>query len=213
MKYVYKVLVPIFILIFSTSAYSLDERKLFGWGGTGGGNLTMFSKNHDNPVDQQGGLYFVYGGDASVPGDIVFVRYNGTNWAEKMSLDENGVFRIGVARTVSCGTGCKFAVDGKIAATEVKIAAATAWPDYVFSPEYELTPLDDVEEFIKKNNHLPGFQNASEIEASGYDLGEMNKKMLVKIEELTLHMIDLKKENDKLRQDLNVLLNSADSTR
>lgn len=190
----------------SVSGHAADERLTFGWGGTGGGNLTMFSVNHDNPVARAGELAFIYGGSATAQGDITFLQYVGNNtWIERMSLDDQGVFRIGAGRSTSCGVGCKFAVNGTIATTEVKVAGVGSWPDYVFKPEYSLRSLDEVESFVKTNGHLPDMPSADNVEKSGLNLGEMNAKLLQKIEELTLYMIEMKNENERLSEEVSVL--------
>jgi hypothetical protein len=71
-------------------------------------------------------------------------------------------------------------------------------PDYVFAKNYTLKSLDEVEDFIKKNNHLPGIPSAKTIETNGLSVGEMQKMQMEKIEELTLYIIELKKEIEKL---------------
>ena len=65
--------------------------------------------------------------------------------------------------------------------------------DYVFEPDYKLMPLAEVEAFTKTNKHLPEVPSAAEIERSGLDLAKMNLILLKKVEELTLHAIDLEK--------------------
>jgi hypothetical protein len=67
------------------------------------------------------------------------------------------------------------------------------WPDYVFEDSYNLLELSEVEQFINKNKHLPGIPSASEVEANGIDIGDMQSKLLLKIEELTLYIIKLEK--------------------
>jgi hypothetical protein len=190
------------------SANAADERIHFGWGSQNGGDLTMFSKNHDTPnAGRAGELAFIYGGGASTAGDVTFLRYNGSTWDEMMSLDQSGVLRIGASRVTACGTGCKLAVNGTLVATEVKVATVANWPDYVFESDYNLRPLDAVEEFIKTRGHLPDMPSAKEIESNGVSLGGMNAKLLQKIEELTLYLIDIKKENAELRQAVAELTN------
>ena len=66
-------------------------------------------------------------------------------------------------------------------------------PDYVFEPDYKLMPLAEVEAFTKANKHLPEVPSAAEIEKSGLDLAKMNLLLLKKVEELTLHTIELEK--------------------
>ncbi len=90
-------------------------------------------------------------------------------------------------------------VNGTVRAKEIKIES-TNWPDYVFAPEYQLPTLEEVSNHIKENKHLPGIPSAKEVEESGVNLGELNAKLLQKIEELTLYVIDLKKEINELKQ-------------
>lgn len=68
---------------------------------------------------------------------------------------------------------------------------ANIWPDYVFKPEYKLQPLGEVKTYIEKNGRLPGIPSESEVTQNGLSVGEMNVKLLEKIEEMTLHMIQL----------------------
>lgn len=87
----------------------------------------------------------------------------------------------------------KLSVNGKIRAKEIKVETAN-WPDYVFEDEYKLKKLEEVEEFIKLNKHLPDIPSAKEAEENGINLGELNAKLLKKVEELTLHLIEKDKE-------------------
>ncbi|WP_448105172.1 hypothetical protein [Pedobacter panaciterrae] len=89
----------------------------------------------------------------------------------------------------------KLSVNGKVRAHEIKVETAN-WPDYVFARDYQLTSLKETEQYIKDKGHLPGIPSAEEVKANGVDLGDMNAKLLKKIEELTLYLIEMKKEND-----------------
>ena len=72
------------------------------------------------------------------------------------------------------------------------------YPDYVFTNSYILKPLDELENYIKENGHLPGIPTAEEAKESGIDLGKMQTKLLEKIEEMTLHMIKMQKRINEL---------------
>ncbi|MEZ2440119.1 hypothetical protein AB6805_00250 [Chitinophaga sp. RCC_12] len=98
----------------------------------------------------------------------------------------------------------KLAVKGDIVAQKVKVTQS-GWADFVFHPDYELPSLQEVERFIKTNKHLPQIPSEKEIEKEGLDVGEMDKKLLQKIEELTLYIIDLKKESVEQRRELEML--------
>jgi hypothetical protein len=93
----------------------------------------------------------------------------------------------------------KLAVNGKTWSTEVQVAVNRP-PDYVFEPTYDLKPLAEIETYIKENKHLPEVPSAKEMEANGVQLGDMNMLLLKKVEELTLYVIELKKENENLKQ-------------
>lgn len=92
----------------------------------------------------------------------------------------------------------RLAVNGKIRAQEIKVEASP-WPDYVFAKDYTLPTLQETEKHIKEKGHLAGIPSAAEVKANGIDLGEMNAKLLQKIEELTLHLIEMKKEIENLK--------------
>lgn len=93
----------------------------------------------------------------------------------------------------------KLAVNGNIHAKEVKVDL-TGWPDYVFSKGYDLQPLEEIKHFIEQNQHLPEMPSAKEVETNGVMLGEMNKLLLKKVEELTLHLIRQQEEIDALKK-------------
>lgn len=94
-------------------------------------------------------------------------------------------------------TGFRLSVDGKAIMEEVVVQLASTWPDYVFDQSYELTSLEDLKTTIQKQGHLPNIPSAAEVAEKGISLGEMNAKLLEKIEELTLHIIKL---NDDVKQ-------------
>jgi hypothetical protein len=97
--------------------------------------------------------------------------------------------------------GYRLYVNGGILTTKVKVAnyCSTSWADYVFANDYNLKPLSEVESFIKENKHLPNIPSATELEKEGLDLGIMQSLQMAKIEELTLYMIEMKKEIETLK--------------
>jgi hypothetical protein len=93
----------------------------------------------------------------------------------------------------------RLAVEGKIGAREVHVTNTNPWPDFVFEPTYKLTPLSEIEKFIKQNKHLPDVPSATDVK-DGIELGRMNAILLQKIEELTLHVIELNKKIETLER-------------
>ena len=94
-------------------------------------------------------------------------------------------------------SGYKLDVNGKIRANEVVVNTTGA--DFVFNEEYELKSLNEVERFIKSNQHLPEIPNAQEMQQKGMGLSEINTKLLQKIEELTLYLIEQDKQLESLK--------------
>lgn len=110
-------------------------------------------------------------------------------WRKLLTSSENGNYGIGTASPTEL-----LSVNGKIRSKELKVEVAN-WPDYVFEEDYELMSLLETEKFIKANKRLPEIPSAVQVEKEGLDIGEMNKLLLKKIEELTLHLLDLQKQH------------------
>lgn len=88
-------------------------------------------------------------------------------------------------------TGYQFAVGGKIICEEVRVKVKNSWPDYVFESDYKLSTLEELVQYVSANKHLPEVPASSEVAAEGIAVGEMNAILLKKLEEMTLHMIQL----------------------
>ncbi|CAH0277510.1 hypothetical protein SRABI27_04838 [Pedobacter sp. Bi27] len=122
-------------------------------------------------------------------------------------VTNNSLVISGTNGNVGIGTASlneKFNVEGKIRAREIKVESAF-WPDYVFEVNYPIISLKNLDLYIKENKHLPGMPSAKEVAANGIELGEMNKKLLEKIEELTLHLIEKDQKIDALIERVEVL--------
>jgi hypothetical protein len=124
----------------------------------------------------------------------------------KMLITRGGNVGIG---TNSFGGLYRLYVAGKIAAyDEIKVFTnGSSFPDYVFDATYKLRSLEDTETYIKENHHLPEVPSAAEIAKEGMSLNGMSEILLKKVEELTLHLIEMKKENEELKQRLEALEN------
>jgi len=104
---------------------------------------------------------------------------------------------------VSIGTGnidpsYSLAVKGNIHAQQVVVELAN-WPDYVFKKDYQLMPLAQVKSYVDQNHHLPDLPAAIDLQKDGLNLGEMNKLLTRKVEELTLYLIEKDKEIEQLK--------------
>ena len=102
------------------------------------------------------------------------------------------------SNAVSIGNGFYCNADGSLKVKDLKVTL-TGWSDFVFDDGYNLRPLGEVERYIDANRHLPDIPSAQEVEEEGVDVGEMNKLLLQKVEELTLYVIDLQKQIDELK--------------
>jgi hypothetical protein len=91
----------------------------------------------------------------------------------------------------------KMAVGGSILAVGLDIKTPQSWPDYVFTDGHKLLTIEEVQQFISTHGHLPGVLSAKEMTAKqNYSVGDMDAKLLEKVEELMLYIIELKKENE-----------------
>lgn len=145
------------------------------------------------------------------PASVLVVDKNGnlglgiSNPTSRIEVDGDSYFsgkmKIATANFPTTGN-YKLAVGGDIIAEKIRVKLqSSGWPDYVFNPQYPLLPLSEVEQFIKKNNHLPEVPSASEVGSNGLDLGDGQALLLKKIEELTLHMIEMNKTLETLQEE------------
>lgn len=94
----------------------------------------------------------------------------------------------------------QLAISGNILASKVVVKNSTNWPDYVFKPDYTLPSLCEVEQYIKINGHLQDIPNEKEIADKGIDVGSIEEKLLKKVEELTLYLIQQQKRIEELEE-------------
>ncbi len=132
------------------------------------------------------------------PAQLAYQHYsvNGTSAARLLQMCTNGNSRFG---------DYNLYVQNGILTEHVKVAVYTTsyWSDFVFNKNYKLMPLNKVEEFVKANKHLPGVPSAQEVvDDGGIDLGSMDAKLLQKVEELTLYVIQQQKQIDELQKKL-----------
>jgi hypothetical protein len=173
----------------------------------GGVNEAMFT------YVQDGGTYIDYKNDEASSRFVYRLINTDTESGGGVNANTNEVLILHGNNSgggVSIGTpglpsDTKLAVNGTIKATEVKVE--TGWADFVFEDDYKLQSLSEVESFIKENKHLPDIPSEADVKENGLSLGEMDAKLLQKIEELTLHMIEMQKVIAKQQNEIEKLKN------
>ncbi|SFD98724.1 hypothetical protein SAMN05518672_10448 [Chitinophaga sp. CF118] len=174
------------IFIDSQSSYQRIHVRAFGWGRVG-----------DVPASYTG--WTAVDSALSVDATATYLLPYQNRFSGDVYLPGNSVFNtdgnLGIGTTAP-GTN-KLAVEGTIGARKMQVKQ-TSWADFVFQPDYQLPPLQELEKYIQANKHLPGIPTETEVQEKGIDLGEMNKLLLQKVEELTLHVIDLQKQINQL---------------
>ncbi|PSK94535.1 hypothetical protein B0I18_101691 [Taibaiella chishuiensis] len=121
--------------------------------------------------------------------------------------DEVGIsksLRIGATAANGSYANYKLSVDGDMIAKRCVIQVSN-WADYVFNENYNLPDLAEVEQYIQEHKHLPGVPSEKEVLTNGVEMGAMNKILLQKVEELTLYMIQISKENSEMKKQLETL--------
>ncbi len=125
-----------------------------------------------------------------------------------MQMLQNGRVNIG-DQLPTTHTDYKLAVQGKLVAQSLYVTNPGTWADFVFEPSYEPMALPTLESYLKKNKHLPYIPSAKEVETNGYNVAEMDAKLLQTMEELTLQVIALgkqvavlNKQNEQAKEEL-----------
>ncbi len=130
-------------------------------------------------------------------GGGIVIDANTTSGTKRFYASKANQFNFGTGLTPS---GYMVSVEGKVIATDFTTLAIVNWPDYVFAEGYALKTLPEVKKFIQENKHLPNIPAAREIEKNGIPLGEMSKRLMEKVEELTLYVIQLQEQVDALKK-------------
>ncbi|MGF7075120.1 hypothetical protein [Mucilaginibacter sp. 3215] len=165
--------------------------------GAGGDNNNYLFTNPNaanTTNDRRGGIWLDNDGRVklrSVTG-YGFAFRSTSDTFDILNINDNGM-SIG---TQTMPSGYKLAVNGSAIVTSLTIKLNSNWPDYVFKPSYQLPSLTEVKTYIDQNQHLPEIPSADEIAKDGLNVGEMNKLLMKKVEELTLYLIE-KDQQDK----------------
>jgi hypothetical protein len=138
----------------------------------------------------------VTSGNMDVPYTTANANLTTVDW-KTHDLLVDGNLGIGLTNTM----GYKLAVNGGAIGESVRVKLHTNWPDFVFVGNYDLPDLTEVERHIHEQGHLIGIPSATEMQAEGIDLGDMNARLLQKIEELTLYILQQDKRIQNLEED------------
>lgn len=157
------------------------------------GILSNLGNGTWGPMTKAGDFMFLLRGPSNGNPDAGLVIAPWSSQASGLRIAENGHVGIGTPDPGSF----RLAVNGSVRAKEVVVE--TEWSDFVFEDDYDLPSLAEVERHIAEKGHLPDVPSAAEVAAEGVSIGAMQATLLQKVEELTLYLIDLKKENDALR--------------
>jgi len=191
--------------------FNSEGVSYFNGGNVGIGTTTPSNKLEVNGttgvqdalVIQKGGSYRI----ALNGTNDAYINGRNSSFENKFTIRSNGTtyFNGGKVGVGTSAPDSKLTVKGDIHAEEVKVDLSVPGPDYVFKEGYDLKTLEEVQSYIKENGHLPNIPSAKEMEENGIQLGEMNMKLLEKIEELILYMIELKKENENQQREIEQL--------
>ncbi len=172
---------PLFRYHFHNSENSNNMLYLTPAGSTGDSSSIFFAEDDDAST----GMYFMYDGQNNDLGLYGVTGYG--NYGPHLLVDRNsGNIAIGGRNFAD---DYKLSVEGKVICEEIRVSMQSNWPDYVFTDEYDLMPIDNLRKYIDEKGHLPNIPPASEVEELGIELGVMQKLMMEKIEELSLYII------------------------
>lgn len=162
-----------------------DSDTRFDFGFVAGGHLEGYASTDP---EKPGEFRVIFGGGPEI-GKVVFNHYDGAGtWRDRVAIHRDG----------------SMTVEGVLTSSEI-VVQQEVWPDYVLAEDYNLMPLSDVRAYIEAKGHLPGVPSAVRVKEEGVNVGDMSRILLEKVEELTLHVIALKEENDLLKQRIDAM--------
>jgi len=176
---------------------------------TGGIALNQTGTNAKSEIkfNKNGTELWALGNDFNNDGTQTFFIWNQSSGSAPLYINSNGQVGIGGQIPPTTFNGYILYVNSGIVARDVKVTAGT-FPDYVFSDDYKLSDIYAVDTFITKNKHLPNLPSAAEVKKNeGFDLGDMQQKLIKTVEEQTLYIISLQKQIDAMKIQMNALIN------
>jgi len=216
--------------VIAVNGYSVPDDGVWGTGGyfTGGwygvrgavpaetvGTFSSYAVHGTNSSTGTGSKYGVYGSATAAGTGTKYGVYGTATSSVPSSYAVYASGNLKVTNKLYIGTNTtqeadaapyELAVDGEAIVEEIFVKNSTNWPDFVFKNDYDLMPLEEVKAQIEEQGHLPGILNEKEV-AEGYAVGEMQKDLLQKIEELTLYAIEANRKNKDLQEQITELQN------
>ncbi|MDR2951300.1 MAG: hypothetical protein LBV71_19095 [Prevotella sp.] len=183
--------------VYTTGWYRANGNKGFYFQSWGGG----FNMTDATWIRTYGNKSFYHNTGVMRTDGIFHVGPNG----DRLIVNTNGNVGIGVTNPQS-----KLEVNGTVRAKEVKLEAS-GWADFVFDKSYDLPELSEVEKHINEKQHLPGIPSEKEVLENGVNVVDMQAKLLQKIEELTLYVIEQDKKIEKQNRTIQELQNQQNN--
>ncbi|WP_448698190.1 hypothetical protein ACFGVR_15325 [Mucilaginibacter sp. AW1-3] len=182
--------------------YEIGSHNNAGWSGTMFGVRTGGLNSASKPLtqnvsanssDYQQAWAMTFSSDKNASNGAAFSLWSADATTPNTEMSE--VFRVQSNGAVGINTnyipsGYQLAVNGTVIFTQAYVQLRGSWPDYVFKKGYQLRPLSEVKSYIDQNQHLPDMPDAATVKKEGLNLGEINKALLKKVEELTLYLIE-----------------------
>jgi hypothetical protein len=167
------------VLHFGTSYFGMNAARYYN-GSTTSQSWALNGDNYSN------GAGVIYG---SVLGDLYFATIPSIGGADRVLSDAD----------IAGHVALKISASGVVYTKELNVQT-NIFPDYVFQKDYRLRPLAEVQAYIDQNHHLPEIPSEQEVIKNGLNLGEMNKLLLKKVEELTLYLIQQQEEINMIKR-------------
>lgn len=180
-----------------TNVLKLGHDISSGLGPNIGTGIEFLADNTSNVLSPLGSIQFksIENSNHITAHMLINLHNNSSQPTEVLRIDNNGYVGIGTSSPQA-----KLAVNGDIYAKEVKVTLS-GWSDHVFEESYSPLPIEEVAQYVQENKHLPGIPSEKEVLKKGIELGEMQAKLLEKIEENMLYIIELNQSVKDLRQE------------
>lgn len=170
-----------------------------------GGSIEIHGQHY---AGREGSIHYGAAGKAYFSHLFTYFDEPSNDWVRTMAISSTGKVIIGkeilTAAPSATPDGYRLYVSKGILTEKLKVANShdINWADFVFDDEYKLMPLQHVENYIRENKHLPEIPSAKEVTKDGIDVAEMDAKLLQKIEELTLYVIQQQKDIENLKKQI-----------